>query len=111
MVGFKRLKQWLWYQKRVEYLKNIENKAKSNLNYFAYVRKYDSMRQKIGLQDMNVSTIPKANPKKEKVTMGPPAVIMKIILEELPYQYEILGKWQRRNKVRNTSLIGKVIFT
>ena len=68
------------------------------------------MRQKIGLQDLNFTRLPRVNPKKEKMTMGPSEKVMHKILKEIPKEYEKLGRWQRRNKVRNKTITGKVIF-
>ncbi len=111
MFNLEGLKRWYWYQKRVKYLQSFEQHANFNLEYFKSVRQHNMMRQQIGLQDMNMSILPNANPKKEKMTMGSSTTVMNRMLEELPHQYEILRRWQRRNKVRNKTITGKVIFT
>ena len=108
---FNGFKQWWWYQKRVKYLKGYEAHASMNLAYFASVRSNNMMRQKIGLQDLNVTKLPRVNPKKEKVTMGNSETVMKLILSEIPKELAKLKRWQRRNKVRNKTITGKVIFT
>lgn len=110
MFNLEGLKRWYWYYKRVQYLKDYEAHAHTNLEYFAHVRRTNMMRQKIGLQDMNATRLPRVNPKKEQITMGPSEGVMNRILDDLPYQYEILRRWQRRTKVRNKTITGKVIF-
>jgi len=60
---------------------------------------------------MNATRLPRVNPKKEQIVFAPSQVVMNRILKELPSQYEVLRRWQRRNKVRNKTITGKVIFT
>ena len=79
--------------------------------YFKSVRSSNMMRQNIGLRDMNATRLPRVNPKKEQIVFAPSQVVMNRILKELPSQYEVLRRWQRRNKVRNKTITGKVIFT
>jgi len=111
MFNLEGIKRYFWYVKRVKYLRGYEQDAHMNLEYFKFVRRTNLMRQKIGLQDVNMMRLPRVNPKKESMTMGSSETVMNTILKELPYQYEILRRWQRRSKVRNKTITGKVIFT
>jgi len=108
---FSGISQWWWYIKRVKYLKSYEDHANTTLMYFDSVRSSNIMRQNIGLRDMNATKLPRVNPKKEQIIFAPSQAVMNKILKELPSQYEVLRRWQRRNKVRNKTLTGKVIFT
>jgi len=111
MVDIKRIKQWIWYQQRIKYLKKELLYAQSILNYFESVRSYDLMRQKIGLNDLNMSKIPRANPKKEKAMFGTSTRVMETIVNVIPNEFEKLKRWRNINNISNKSITGKVIFS
>jgi hypothetical protein len=112
MFSLERIKRYIWYVGRVRYLKNYEKYARMNLEYFDSVRSNNPLRQQIGLMDLNVSRLPRVNPKKEKMVMGHSTYVMEKFLEEAPKEYEKLQRWRRFKKVSNTyPIIGKVIFT
>lgn len=111
MFNFEGLKRWWWYQQRVKYLQGYSSQATINLEYFKSVRNNNMMRQKIGLQDFNISKLPRVNPKKEKLTMGNSETVLNLMLTEIQKELEKLRRWQRRNKVRNKTITGKVIFS
>jgi len=112
MLDFEGLKRYIWYIQRVRYLKNYESHARIMLDYFTNVRTHQPLRQQIGLMDLNVSKLPRVNPKKEKITMGNSNTVMKQFLEEVPKEYEKLQRWRKFKKVSNRyPIVGKVIFS
>ena len=112
MFSIEGLKRYIWYVNRVRYLKGFESHAKMNLAYFSSVRSHNMMRQKIGLQDFNVSKLPRANPKKNPTTMGNSETVLRRMLDDLPKEYEKLQRWRRIKKVSNKyPITGKVIFS
>lgn len=110
MFGIESIKRYIWYIKRVRYLESYETHAKLNLEYFQHVRNHNFMRQKIGLQDFNVTKLPRVNPKKTKTMFGNSESVMKQILEDLPKEYEKLNRWRNIKKVSNKYPGGRVIF-
>jgi hypothetical protein len=110
MFGLERLKRYIWYIKRVRYLNSYWKYAVINLAYFQSVRNNNLMRQQIGLQDLNVTNLPRVNPKKKKMMMGNSESVMNGILVDLPKEYEKLRRWRNINYVSNKYPTGKVIF-
>ena len=112
MFSLEGIKRYIWYVKRVRYLKSYEAHAKTNLSYFASVRAHNPLRQQIGLMDLNMSRLPRVNPKKEKMILGNSTFVMNKFLEEVPKEYEKLQRWRRMKKVSNKyPITGKVIFS